>query len=140
MSSRCISASTTNGRITVFDGLWFAGTVSLYAVTVLIWTAGEMLNSPSHSALIADLAPANLRGRYQGAFSLSWSVASAGAPIIGGWVQQHLGDPALWLGCGVIGMIVAVGNLIAGPARERRIAALRSAELDYFWNVAQNAH
>ncbi|MDG4773178.1 MFS transporter [Solwaraspora sp. WMMD792] len=108
------------GLTAVADVAW------LYAVTVLIWTAGEMLNSPSNATLIAELTPAALRGRYQGVFSLSWSVAAFAAPITGGFVWQYAGNTALWLGCAAIGGVVAVGQLIAGPARERRAAELRT--------------
>ncbi|GAA3335712.1 MFS transporter [Amorphoplanes nipponensis] len=103
----------------------FAGTVAVYALSVVIWTLGEMLQSPSNSALIAELSPAALRGRYQGVNSLSWSAGSALAPIVGGFVQQHLGSTVLWLGCAAVGVVVAAGQLASGPARERRAAALR---------------
>ena len=107
------------GLTALADGAW------LYAGTVLIWTLGEMLHSPSNSALMGELAPAALRGRYQGINSLAWSGASALAPIVGGFTQQHLGDAALWIGCALAGGLCAAGQLISGPARERRIAALR---------------
>jgi MFS family permease len=103
----------------------FAGTVALYALSVVIWTLGEMLQTPSNAALIAELSPAALRGRYQGVNSLSWSAGSALAPIVGGFVQQHLGSTVLWLGCAGIGAVVAAGQVVSGPARERRAAALR---------------
>ncbi|MEU1685882.1 MDR family MFS transporter [Micromonospora sp. NPDC005707] len=105
----------------------FAETAWLYGLTVLIWTVGEMLNSPSNATLIAELSPAALRGRYQGAFSLSWQLAGATAPILGGLVREHAGNTALWLGCAVIGAVMAVAHLISGPARERRAARLRTA-------------
>jgi MFS family permease len=107
----------------------FASTAPLYAGTVLIWTMGEMLNSPSTSTLIAELSPAELRGRYQGVASLSWSAASFGAPIAGGFVQQHLGNSVLWFGCAATAALSAIGHLLAGPARERRAAELRIARL-----------
>jgi MFS family permease len=107
----------------------FATTAWFYAITVIIWTIGEMANAPSNSATLADLSPSTMRGRYQGASSLSWSMASFGAPIIGASVQQHLGNSALWLGCLAVCIMVAVGQLLAAPARERRIAELRAAEL-----------
>ncbi|MBO4208070.1 MDR family MFS transporter [Micromonospora echinofusca] len=103
------------------DAAWF------YAVTVLIWTLGEMLNSPSNSSLIAELSPADLRGRYQSVFSLSWQIAGASAPILGGLVRERLGDPVLWLGCAALGLLVAGAHLASGPARERRAATLRLA-------------
>jgi MFS family permease len=89
------------------------------------WTLGEMMGSPASSALIAELSPAALRGRYQGVNSLSWSGGSALGPILGGLVQQHLGSTVLWLACAGIGIAVAAGQLVSGPARERRAAALR---------------
>jgi MFS family permease len=124
------SRSHTLALASLVMGLGFgltaiAGTALLYAMTVLIWTLGEMLNSPSNATLIGELSPADVRGRYQGVFSLSWSVAGFLAPIVGGFVMQHAGNTALWLGCAAIGAVVALGHLLSGPARERRAAALR---------------
>lgn len=103
----------------------FADVAWFYGLTVLIWTVGEMLNSPSNSTLIAELSPAELRGRYQGVFSLSWQVAGAVAPVLGGLVRERAGNTELWLGCAVIGVLMAVAHLVSGPARERRAVALR---------------
>ncbi|MFI5932683.1 MDR family MFS transporter [Actinoplanes sp. NPDC051494] len=103
----------------------FAGSAGFYVLTVVIWTLGEMLQSPSNSALVAELSPSLLRGRYQGVSSLSWSAGGALAPVAGGFVQQHFGSEVLWLACAVIGAVVAVGQLVSGPARERRAAELR---------------
>jgi len=104
-----------------------ADTAAVYAVTVLVWTLGEMLNSPATSTLVAELSPATMRGRYQGVFSLSWQTAAFAAPILGGFVQDHAGNTALWLGCGALGGLVAVAQLVAGPVRERRATELRRA-------------
>ncbi|TDB72230.1 MFS transporter [Micromonospora sp. KC721] len=106
------------GLTTFAEAAWF------YGLTVLIWTVGEMLNSPSNATLIAELSPDELRGRYQGMFSLSWQVAGAAAPVVGGLVREHAGNAALWLGCAVIGALMGVAHLVSGPARERRAAQL----------------
>jgi MFS family permease len=106
-----------------------AGSAAFYAVTVLIWTVGEMLQTPANSALIADLSPSLLRGRYSGVNSLSWSAGGALAPIAGGFVQDHAGSATLWLICGILPILAAVGHLISGPARERRAAELRVGPL-----------
>jgi MFS family permease len=107
------------GLTVVADAAW------LYAATVLIWTVGEMLNSPSNSTLIAELSPEALRGRYQGVFSLSWSIAGMAAPVAGGFAREAAGNAALWLGCASIGAFVALAHLASGPARERRATQLR---------------
>jgi len=102
----------------------FANAVWFFALTVVIWTLGEMLQSPSNAATVAALSPAALRGRYQGLSSLNWSAGTALAPIVGGFTQEHLGDAALWLGCFALCALVAVGHLVTGPRRERRIEQL----------------
>jgi MFS family permease len=102
----------------------FAHTAWWYAMTVLIWTAGEMLSSPAGSTTNAELSPVHMRGRYQGAFSLSWSVASFAAPILGAAMLEFAGRTALWLGCLGMGLVVAAIHRSAGPARRRRAAQL----------------
>jgi MFS family permease len=107
-----------------------AETPIMYALTVIIWTLGEMLQSPSNAATVAALSPPGLRGRYQGLNSLSWSAGTALAPILGGLVLQRAGGAALWGGCFVLCAAVAVGQLLAGPARARRAMRLRLAQDD----------
>jgi MFS family permease len=102
----------------------FAGAAWFYAITVLVWTLGEMLNSPSTSTTIAELSPDDMRGRYQGVLSLSWSVAAFAAPVLGGVVRENLGNTTLWLGAAALGFLAALAHLVSGPARERRMAQL----------------
>jgi MFS family permease len=102
----------------------FAHAAWFFALTVVIWTLGEMLQAPSNAASVAALSPPALRGRYQGVNSLTWSAGTALAPILGGLTQQHLGEAALWLGCFGVCALVAIGHLVAGPSRARRIERL----------------
>ncbi len=102
----------------------FANASWFFALSVVIWTLGEMIQSPSNATTVAALSPAALRGRYQGVSSLSWSAGTALAPILGGFTQQHFGDATLWVGCFVVCALGAAGHLIAGPSRQRRIASL----------------
>jgi len=106
----------------------FANTAAFYAITVLIWTAGEMFHAPSNSATVAALSPAHLRGRYQGVFSLSWSAAGFLAPLLGAAVLQYAGKTTLWLGCLGLALVVATIHLSARPSRERRAAELSATD------------
>ena len=45
-----------------------------------------------------------------------------------GFVQEHLGDATSWLGCFAVCALVAAGQWLSGPSRDRRIARLRTAE------------
>ncbi|MFG2098556.1 MDR family MFS transporter [Streptomyces sp. NPDC048612] len=86
-----------------------AGSVAMYAVAVTVWTLGEIINSPTQMGLVVRLSPLHGRGRYQGMYALSWSVASLTAPLLGGVVIDHYGADALWGGCAVVGTVAAVG-------------------------------
>ncbi len=106
----------------------FARSVPLVAAGILVWTLGEIANNPTGAALVAELAPAHLRGRYGGAYSLSWASASAVGPFAGAWVLGRFGREALWGGCFALGLAVALGHLAAAPDRRRRLAGLARRE------------
>jgi MFS family permease len=111
---------------TGFGAVAFAPTVLLLSLTVVIWTLGEMATSPTNSSLVAELSVPTMRGRYQGVSGLSYSAAAFVAPIIGGAVIDRFGNTALWLGAFGLGAVVALGQIASGPARERRVVALKA--------------
>lgn len=101
------------------------GTPGLYAVSIGIWTLGEIANMPTGNALVADLAPADARGRYQGAYQMMWGLGFFAAPLVGSVMLERLGSRWLWGGCFVLGSLVAIGHLLIADARRRRLAELR---------------
>ncbi len=106
----------------------FAGSLPAYVTGAVLYTVGEVLGFPVASAIVADLAPADLRGRYQGAFSMIWGLAFTLSPLVGGEVLHRWGGRTLWLGCLATCLVVAGAHLAAGPARRRRLNAIRAAE------------
>jgi MFS family permease len=106
-----------------------AGSVGALALTVAVWTLGEMINAPVNGALLADLSRPSMRGRYQGVAAMSFTLANFVSPIIGGAVLDNTPHATLWIGLAVLGLIVAVGQILTGPRRDRRIAALRQQEV-----------
>lgn len=92
-------------------GSWHA-----YAASVVVWTFGEILFSPASTALVADLAPPPLRGRYQGAFAMAFTSGFALAPVAGGYVLGRAGAGWLWMTCLAIGLAVGLGFLMLGRA------------------------
>lgn len=106
-----------------------AGSVGALALTVAVWTLGEMINAPVNGTLIADLSRPTMRGRYQGVASMGFTAANFVAPIIGGLVLDNTPPATLWLGLAGLGLVVALGHLVSGPARERRAAILTRREV-----------
>jgi MFS family permease len=101
-------------------GLYGLGSYAGYAIAIAVWTVGEIANLPTTSLVTAELAPAELRGRYQGVANLSWSVAALISPLIGGVFMRGPGGLALWLSCFALMVVVTVGHVALGPARKRR--------------------
>ena len=78
------------------------------ALTVLVWTAGEMLAFPLMSAWVANRASNNNRGRYMGAFAVSFGVASTLGPVVGLYIYSHAGPDTVWAISGVIGAVLGI--------------------------------
>jgi MFS family permease len=90
-----------------FAATIFAHTLPLLALTVLVWTAGEMTAFPTSTVHVANISPEHLRGRYQGAWGLAWSIGWTVGPGLGSWLYER-NTTLLWVGCGVLGLISAL--------------------------------
>jgi len=93
---------------------------------VVVWTLGEMIESPVSATYAADRAPARARGRYQSAYGSMFGLAWMLGPVIGTAVFSW--EPAvLWIGCGVLGVVAAALALAAGrhpsPEHDEPVAA-----------------
>lgn len=79
------------------------------ALTVAVWTMGEMLSLPLLTAEIADRSHEGNRGRHMGWFGVSFSLAWMVGPLIGSEIYSRFSPLALWLGCGGLGLLLALG-------------------------------
>ena len=64
------------------------------AACILLVSAGSMLLVPIAPALVSQMAPPELRGRYMGTWTLVWMTGAALAPIFGGLALDRLGRGA----------------------------------------------
>ena len=86
------------------------------AACVLLISAGSMLLVPIAPALVSQMAPLELRGRYMGAWTLVWMTGVALAPIFGGLALDHLGRAAYL----VILAACLLGALLFAALRSRQ--------------------
>ncbi|MFJ4523203.1 MDR family MFS transporter [Streptomyces sp. NPDC088810] len=87
----------------------FAGSVGVFMLTVCVWTLAEIVSAPTQTGLVVRLSPVHGRGRYQGMYTLSWSVAALVAPLMSGAVIDHLGAGWLWGMCAGVGTAAGLG-------------------------------
>jgi MFS family permease len=68
----------------------------MVALTVVVWTFGEMILLPGASAWVAEIAPAHRRGAYMGLFIMLFSLAFTAGPWLGATVYERYGGGVLW--------------------------------------------
>jgi MFS family permease len=88
-----------------FAALGLSSGVWTVAMTVVIWTVGEMLLLPASAAYLSDLAPPGRSGEYVGLHSALISMSMLLAPAAGTFVLERYGPASLWIGCGAVGGI-----------------------------------
>jgi MFS family permease len=91
-------------------------------VAMVIFALGETMLSPVGPALVNEIAPEHLRGRYNAAAGLAWGVSGTLAPAITAfYFNDHLGN--WWpLGTGITALV--------GGALMLRLRHLLSASED----------
>jgi MFS family permease len=72
--------------LTLVAGGLGGGTAAVagFAAANVAFALGETLVSPTLPAMVNDLAPDSLRGRYNGAYVLAWTTGFAAGPVIAG--------------------------------------------------------
>ena len=100
------------------------GSVPVIAVVIVLFVIGEMLWVPTSQAVVAALAPSDIRGAYMGAFGGTWSVGWALTPFLGLEVRSAYGDATMWMCVATVGVVAGIIGLVA--ARGHDAAAVAS--------------
>lgn len=95
-----------------------------YAGSVVVWTVGEIGFAAVIGAVIADLAPVDLRGGYMGLAGTAFGLGSIIGPLAGTWVLDEAGRTPVWVGCAVLGLVLLAAQFALGPALRRRAEVL----------------
>jgi len=98
------------GATGLVSGTW--GATMLVAACASVFAFGETLLQPTVPALVNDLAPDHLRGRYNAASSAAFQLAQIIAPPIAGFLIGHHLDSVyigtLVVGCLLLGVLAVV--------------------------------
>ena len=93
-------------------GFWLtAGAAfAVIALAAGILGIGECFHGPAHQALVSDIGPPSLRGRYFAVHSLSWGLAGTLGPAVGGFILAAA-PFALWPLASAVCVVAALGVL-----------------------------
>ncbi len=102
--------------IVLAGGLSFDGTTAalVFCVGAVVFGIGECFHGPNQGALVADLAPERLRGRYMAFSTLSWEAGFAVGPAVGGLVLDRAPN-ALWVLAAATCLAAGLGTLALEP-------------------------
>ena len=87
----------------------FVSAYSLFIFAMLLITIGEMIVIPIGQALVARLAPADMRGRYMAVFGLSWTIPSTVGPWAAGLIMDNYDPNWVWYAAGIISAFAMIG-------------------------------
>jgi MFS family permease len=106
-----------------FSMYGFVGSYSLFLTAMLLITFGEMIVIPVGNAIVANLSPQDMRGRYMAFFSLSWAIPSMIGPWAAGLVMDFLNPRWVWYAAGLISAVATGGFGLLEARADGRIAA-----------------
>jgi MFS family permease len=98
-----------------------AWTYILFVIAMFIVTVGEMVVMPVAQALVAKIAPEDMRGRYMAIFGFSWALPQAAGPFLAGVIMDHADPRWVWYIAGMVGL-VAAGSFALLNRRVERLA------------------
>jgi MFS family permease len=96
-----------------------AADYSAFIIAMIIITVGEMLNAPIGQAIVANLAPEDMRGRYMAFFGFSFAIPGIVGTLLAGLIMDNADPRMVWYAAGLLG-IIATSMYVSLHARVNR--------------------
>jgi predicted MFS family arabinose efflux permease len=98
--------------VVLLGGAWLEAlaAAAAFGAAAVVFGLGECFQGPVQGALVADLAPPRLRGRYMAVSTISWDIGFIVGPAAGGFILAA--EPlALWPLAGAVCLIAGAGAI-----------------------------
>jgi len=99
------------GSVALMSSFWG------FWVSMVIFSLGELITVPTGTAFVANRAPADFRGRYMSIYWMTWGLARALAPLVGGFLNDRISPHAVWYGGLLIGLASTLGLFLLGKSK-----------------------
>jgi MFS family permease len=83
----------------------FATDYSMFIIAMAIITIGEMLNAPIGQAVVANLAPEDMRGRYMAFYGFSFAIPGMVGTLLAGLIMDNADPRWVWYAAGLLGLL-----------------------------------
>jgi MFS family permease len=101
-----------------------------FLLSMILLTIGEMIMIPTSTALTANLAPPDMRGRYMSVYGLTWGIGFGIGPVIGGFLNDNVAPVAIWYGGLVMGLAAALGFVLLARARRAQVGLKKKGNVE----------
>jgi predicted MFS family arabinose efflux permease len=78
-------------------------------VMMVVMTMGEILSLPFMNTFWTSRSADHNRGQYAGLYTIAWSIAQTGGPLLGAQIAEHYGFQVLWWVLGAASFVTAIG-------------------------------
>lgn len=104
-----------------FGMIGYINTFSLFIVSTVLWTIGEILVVTNSGVYIANNSPENFRARFSSISSLSWAIGGALGTSVAGKYMDVYGVRSIWPLTGILAVIsgALMAILVFVSARRR---------------------
>ena len=92
---------------------------ALFALAMFIITVGEMIVMPTSQALVAKIAPEDMRGRYMAVFGFSWLIPQATGTLLAGLIMDNADPRSVWHAAGLLGLVAVAAFTLLNRRVER---------------------
>jgi MFS family permease len=82
---------------------------TLFLLAMVVITIGEMIVVPTGQTLVAQMSPADMRGRYMAFYSMSWAIPSTLGPLLAGLIMDNYDPRWVWYAAATVGLAAAAG-------------------------------
>jgi len=90
----------------------FWNSLILIALSYILFSVGWAMASPAEEALVADMAPAQLRGTIMGAKEAASGIGAAFGPLAGGYIYEYWAQEMAFVSNGVLLLITSLLAII----------------------------
>jgi len=91
-----------------FSMFGYTSVYSMFILAMVIITIGEMIVAPVAQALVARMAPEEMRGRYMAVYGSTYMLSSMIGPFLAGLVLDNYDPRLLWYIAGVLGLLATM--------------------------------
>ena len=89
----------------------FVDAYILFLLASAVITFGEMIFFPTQQAIVARLAPEELRARYMAVAGIAFSLPDIFGPMLGGYLLDNFDPNLIWYLGGTVCLVGAFGYL-----------------------------